>query len=58
MGYLQFNVIEDWKLIEKHAATLGVRDVKVSWARFNGPNAMNDALIPARLTSLPAARRA
>jgi NitT/TauT family transport system substrate-binding protein len=45
MGYLQFNVIEREKLIEKHAAALGLPDVKVSWATFNGPNAMNDALI-------------
>src|SRR3954463_12292519 len=45
MGYLQFNVMEHEKLIEKHAAALGLKDVKISWATFNGPNAMNDALI-------------
>src|SRR3978361_2443766 len=45
MGYLQFNVIEHEHLIQKHAAALGIPDVKVSGVRFNGPTAMNDALI-------------
>src|SRR5258707_122359 len=45
MGYLQFNVMEHEHLIEKHARALGLPDVKVTWATFNGPNAMNDALI-------------
>src|SRR5919197_2812419 len=45
MGYLQFNVMEHEKLIEKHARALGIPEVKVSWHMFNGPNAMNDALL-------------
>jgi NitT/TauT family transport system substrate-binding protein len=45
MGYLQFNVIEHEHLIQKHAAALGIPEVKVSGVRFNGPAAMNDALI-------------
>jgi NitT/TauT family transport system substrate-binding protein len=45
MGYLQFNVIDHEKLIQKHAAALGIPEVKVSVVRFNGPAAMNDALI-------------
>jgi len=45
MGYLQFNVIEHEHLIEKHAAALGIPAVKVSGVRFNGPAAMNDALL-------------
>ncbi len=45
MGYLQFNVIEHEKLIQKHAAKLGIPEVKVSSFRFNGPAAMNDALL-------------
>src|SRR2546421_9171884 len=45
MGYLQFNVMEHENLIQKHARALGIPDVKVSWATFNGPNAMNDALL-------------
>jgi len=39
------NVMERDKLIEKHAKALGLDDVKVSWSTFNGPNAMNDALL-------------
>ena len=45
MGYLQFNVIEHEHLIQKHAAALGIPDVKVTGVRFNGPAAMNDALL-------------
>jgi NitT/TauT family transport system substrate-binding protein len=45
MGYLQFNVMEHQQLIEKHASALGLSDVKVSWLTFNGPAAVNDALL-------------
>src|SRR4051794_27062242 len=45
MGYLQFNVMEHEKLLEKHAAALGLKDVKIEWTIFNGPDAMNNALI-------------
>ena len=45
MGYLQFNVIDHEHLIQKHAAALGIPDVKVSLLRFNGPAAMNDGLL-------------
>jgi NitT/TauT family transport system substrate-binding protein len=45
MGYLQFNIMEHEKLLEKHAAALGLKDVKIAWTIFNGPDAMNNALI-------------
>jgi len=45
MGYLQFNTMEHEKLIEKHARALGIPEVKVSWHTFNGPAAVNDALL-------------
>ncbi len=45
MGYLQLNVMEHEKLIEKHAKALGIPKVKVSWFTFNGPAAVNEALI-------------
>jgi NitT/TauT family transport system substrate-binding protein len=45
MGYLQLNVMEHQKLIEKHAAALGLPNAKVSWFKFNGPTAVNEALI-------------
>jgi NitT/TauT family transport system substrate-binding protein len=45
MGYLQFNVMKRDKLIEKYATQRGLKDFKVSWQRFNGPSAMNEALL-------------
>src|SRR5262245_41912103 len=45
MGYLQFNVMEKHHLVEKHAKAAGVPEVKVVWATFNSPAAMNDALL-------------
>lgn len=45
MGYLQLNVMQHQKLIEKHAAALGLTNAKVSWFKFNGPTAVNEALI-------------
>src|SRR5215470_4338175 len=45
MGYLQFNVMENHKLVEKHAKAAGIPEVKISWATFNSPAAMNDALL-------------
>ena len=45
MGYLQFNVMKRDKLIEKYATQRGLKDFQVSWQRFNGPAAMNDALL-------------
>ena len=45
MGYLQFNVMKRDKLVEKYATQRGLKDFKVSWQRFNGPVAMNEALL-------------
>src|SRR3982075_3198208 len=45
MGYLQFNVMERNRLLEKHAKAAGIPEVKVVWATFNSPAAMNDALL-------------
>ncbi len=49
MGYLQLNAMEHHKLIEKHAKLLGIPDVKVSWLVFNGPAAVNDALLSGKI---------
>ncbi len=43
--YLQINVMKHQKLVEKHAAALGVPNVKVTFAQFSGGDAMNDALM-------------
>jgi NitT/TauT family transport system substrate-binding protein len=45
MGYLQFNVMQRHGLVEKHAKAAGIPELKVVWATFNSPAAMNDALL-------------
>ncbi len=45
MGYLQFNMMEHHQLLEKHAKAAGIPEIKVVWATFNSPAAMNDALL-------------
>jgi len=45
MGYLQFDVMRHRDLLRKHAAALGIPEVKVSYIVFNGPDMMNDALL-------------
>jgi NitT/TauT family transport system substrate-binding protein len=45
LGYLQFMVMEDLKLVEKHAAAAGLGAVKTEWATFRSSDVMNDALI-------------
>ena len=49
MGYVQFNILEHRDLIQRHAKSLGLGDVKVTWSKFNGPGAMNTALIAGRV---------
>ena len=48
IGYLTLMLMEEKKLIEKHAKAAGV-DVKVGWAKFAGGNVMNDALLSGNL---------
>ncbi len=49
MGYMQFCIMDRYKLIEKYAKAAGLGDVKVFWDTFNGPNNMNDALLAGRV---------
>ena len=44
IGYLPLMLMEEQKLVEKHAKAAGI-DVKVGWAKFAGGNVMNDALL-------------
>jgi NitT/TauT family transport system substrate-binding protein len=44
ISYLPLMLMEDGKLIEKHARAAGV-DITVTWATFAGANVMNDALL-------------
>ncbi|MBB4951998.1 NitT/TauT family transport system substrate-binding protein [Agrobacterium vitis] len=43
--YLASHVMETQKLIEKDAASEGLKDVKVEWRTFNGGGAQTDALL-------------
>ncbi|MFA6310112.1 MAG: ABC transporter substrate-binding protein [Sterolibacterium sp.] len=45
ISYLPMMIMEDQKLIEKHAKAAGIADLKVSWSKFAGGNVMNDALL-------------
>ena len=45
LGYLQMMMMEEQGLIEKHAKTAGLGDLKVTWATFRSSDVMNDAVI-------------
>lgn len=45
LGYLPLIIMEEQKLIEKHAKAAGLGDVKVNWATLGGGGAVNDALL-------------
>lgn len=43
--YLPTQILEKQKLVEKHAARLGIADLKVNWITFSGGGAATDALL-------------
>jgi NitT/TauT family transport system substrate-binding protein len=45
LGYLQFYIMEDRKLVEKHARELGLGHVTTQWLPLGTPTALNDALL-------------
>jgi NitT/TauT family transport system substrate-binding protein len=45
LPFLPQMVMEAQKLIEKHAAALGLAGLQVSWLTMSGPGALNDALL-------------
>ncbi|MEV9593777.1 ABC transporter substrate-binding protein [Aliarcobacter butzleri] len=45
ISYLPLIILEQQKLIEKHAKKQGLGDVKVNWATFGGGSVANDALL-------------
>src|SRR3954468_12623462 len=49
LSYLALMIMEDSKLVEKHAKAAGLGDIKVTWAKLGGPGAMNDALLSGSL---------
>src|SRR5260370_3359056 len=44
IGYMQYMVMQELKLVEKHARAAGL-DVTTEWATFRSSDGMNDALI-------------
>ena len=49
LSYLGLMIMEDSKLVEKHAKAMGLGDITVTWAKLGGPGAMNDALLSGSL---------
>jgi NitT/TauT family transport system substrate-binding protein len=49
LSYLSLIVMEENKLIEKHAKQAGLGGIKVSWATFGSGSVMNDALLSGRV---------
>jgi NitT/TauT family transport system substrate-binding protein len=49
LPFLPQMVMEDQKLIEKHAAALGVTSLTVGWATMGGPGALNDGLLSGQI---------
>jgi NitT/TauT family transport system substrate-binding protein len=45
VAYMQFMVMQDQGMIEKHAKAAGLGDITVDWATFRSSDVMNDALI-------------
>jgi NitT/TauT family transport system substrate-binding protein len=45
LAYTQYMVMEDQKLIEKHAKAAGLDGITTEWATFRSSDVMNDALI-------------
>src|SRR5689334_4331825 len=47
--YLPLFIMEDQKLLEKHAAQAGLGEVKTSWPIVDGGNLINDAMMTGNL---------
>ena len=56
--YMQQDVMEQQRLIEKHGARLGLPNLKASYLRLAGTGPVTTACCPASCTSPAAARRA
>ena len=49
LPFLPQMVMEDRRLIEKHAAQQGIPALKVEWLTMSGPGALNDALLSGQM---------
>ncbi|GAC1341383.1 MAG: ABC transporter substrate-binding protein [Myxococcales bacterium] len=47
--YLPLFVMEERRLLEKHAKAAGLGDIKVTWRTFDGGNIINDAMLSGSL---------
>jgi NitT/TauT family transport system substrate-binding protein len=47
LGYLQFYVMQDQKLVEKHGSALGLTELTASYRPLGTPTALTDALLSA-----------
>jgi NitT/TauT family transport system substrate-binding protein len=45
LGYVQFMIMEDMMIVEKHAKAAGLGDIKMEWNTFRSSDVMNDALL-------------
>ena len=54
IGFLPLLVMEQHKSIEKHAAELGNKELKVTYANLGGPAVVNDALLSGAAHMVPA----
>ncbi len=57
LPYIQFVIMEDQKLIEKHAKLQGLPDLKINWATLGGRRSSTTASSRARSISRPSACR-
>lgn len=49
INYLPLTIMRTEKLVEKHAAALGLGQIKVTWRQFGAGNVMNEALFADQL---------
>lgn len=49
IAYIPLMLMQEGKLVEKHAAQLGLPNLKVGWQQFTGGAVMNDALLSGNL---------
>jgi NitT/TauT family transport system substrate-binding protein len=45
LGYVQYMLMEDQNLVQKHARAAGLGDIAVQWNTFRSSDVMNDALL-------------
>ena len=54
LGYLQFYIMNDLGLVQKHAKAEGIADLKVSYKEIGSPSVLNDAILSGSLDMVSA----